>query len=93
MCKNKLYKSIPNAYSTRSLQAHKLPDYDYIDQSGSVAVRKNLILNLSVNNLFDLTPPITVSTNVDGTSNNPNTWTGTYDALGRSILLSFKLKL
>ncbi|WP_349322913.1 TonB-dependent receptor domain-containing protein [Asticcacaulis sp. MM231] len=71
----------------------KLPDYDYIDMSGSVRLRQNLTLNLSVNNLFDLTPPITYSQNVDGTSNNPNTWTGTYDPLGRSILLSFKLKL
>jgi iron complex outermembrane receptor protein len=76
-----------------SAEYAKLPDYDYIDLSGSMRVRDGLTLNLSVNNLFDLTPPITVSTNVDGTSNNPNTWTGTYDALGRSILLSFKLKL
>ena len=71
----------------------KLPNYDYIDMSGSVRLRENLTLNLSINNLFDVTPPITYSQNVDGTSNNPNTWTGTYDPLGRSILLSFNLKL
>ena len=71
----------------------KVSAYNYIDFAASARLRRNLTLHLSVNNLFDLTPPITPSTNVDGTTNNPNTWAGTYDALGRAIMVSFDLKL
>ncbi|WP_026172867.1 TonB-dependent receptor domain-containing protein [Asticcacaulis benevestitus] len=85
--------AVSNNGTSKNTIFTKLPDYDYIDMSGSMRLRQNLTLNLSINNLFDITPPITYSQNVDGTSNNPNTWTGTYDPLGRSILLSFKLKL
>ncbi len=71
----------------------KVPAYNYIDLSGAISIRRNLTLTASINNLFDLTPPVTPSTNVDGTTNNPNTWTGTYDALGRALMLRFDLKL
>ena len=71
----------------------KLPDYDYIDLAATMKLRDNLSVNLSINNLFDLTPPILPSTHVDGTTNNPNTYTGTYDPLGRAILLKFTYKM
>ena len=71
----------------------RLPDYDYIDLAAAMKLRDNLTLNLSINNLVDLTPPILPSTHVDGTTNNPNTYTGTYDPLGRAILLKFTYKM
>jgi len=82
-----------NGGATRSSVFAKVPAYTYIDLSGGLMLRNNLSVRLAINNLLDLTPPITSSLNVDGTTNNPNTWTGTYDALGRSIMLSFDLKL
>ena len=66
----------------------QLKAYDYIDLAGAMKLKDHLTLHLSVNNLFDLTPPVLPSTHVDGTTNNPNTYTGTYDPLGRAVLLS-----
>ena len=54
-------------------------------------LRRGLTVRLVANNLFDLTPPIVPSTFVDGTTNNPNTYTGTYDPLGRDLHLAFSL--
>ncbi|CAL4869912.1 Vitamin B12 transporter BtuB (plasmid) [Asticcacaulis sp. MM231] len=82
-----------NGGVARSTVFAKVPTYNYMDMSAGLRLRRDLRVHLSVNNLFDLTPPITPSTNVDGTTNNPNTWAGTYDALGRAVMLSFDLKL
>ncbi len=71
----------------------KLSDYDYIDLAGAIRLHDRLTLRLSINNLFDLTPPVLPSTHVDGTTNNPNTYTGTYDPLGRAVLLSVSYKM
>lgn len=71
----------------------KLPAYNYIDLSGSVKLFKRATLRLSIDNLFDKTPPIMPSTFVDGTTNNPNTYTGTYDTLGRSVVVGLNVKI
>jgi outer membrane receptor protein involved in Fe transport len=70
-----------------------LPGYDYLDLAGAMKVGKALQLRLSIDNLLDKTPPVLPSTHVDGTTNNPNTYTGTYDALGRSIVLSLSYRM
>ena len=69
----------------------RLKAYDYFDLGGSVQLRPGLTVRLAANNLFDLTPPVVPSTFVDGTTNNPNTFTGTYDPLGRNLQLAFTL--
>jgi iron complex outermembrane receptor protein len=69
----------------------RLKAYDYFDLGASVRLRPGLTLRLVANNLFDLTPPVVPATFVDGTTNNPNTYTGTYDPLGRDLQLAFTL--
>lgn len=69
----------------------RLEAYDYFDLGISMRLRRGLTVRLVANNLFDLTPPIVPSTFVDGTTNNPNTYTGTYDPLGRDLHLAFSL--
>ena len=77
---------------TSSVITH-LPGYDYLDLAGAMKVSKALQLRLSIDNLLDKTPPVLPSTNVDGTTNNPNTYTGTYDPLGRAVMLSLSYKM
>jgi iron complex outermembrane receptor protein len=69
----------------------RLKAYDYFDLGGSLRLRPGLTVRLAANNLFDLTPPVVPATFVDGTTNNPNTYTGTYDPLGRNLQLAFTL--
>jgi outer membrane receptor protein involved in Fe transport len=69
----------------------RLKAYNYFDLGASVQLRPGLTVRLVANNLFDLTPPVVPSTFVDGTTNNPNTFTGTYDPLGRNLQLAFTL--
>jgi len=70
-----------------------LPGYDYLDLAGAMKVSQALQLRLSIDNLLDKTPPVLPSTHVDGTTNNPNTYTGTYDPLGRAVMLSLSYKM
>jgi outer membrane receptor protein involved in Fe transport len=70
----------------------KVPQYNYFDLSGEVPIHKGVKLRVVVNNLFDVTPPVVPSSYVDGTTNNPNTWTSMYDPLGRSVLMTLSLK-
>jgi iron complex outermembrane receptor protein len=69
----------------------RLEAYDYFDLGISMRLRPGLTVRLVANNLFDLTPPVVPATFVDGTTNNPNTYTGTYDPLGRDLHLAFSL--
>ncbi len=58
---------------------------NYIDLSGSWQATEYLNVQLGVNNVFDKTPQVMT----DGPSgvSNGNTWSGTYDVLGRYIYL------
>lgn len=69
----------------------RIEAYDYIDLGASMRLGDGVTVRLVANNLFDLTPPVVPSTFVDGTTNNPNTYTGTYDPLGRNLQLAFSL--
>lgn len=69
----------------------RLKAYDYFDVGASMKVTSVLTARLAVNNLFDRTPPVVPSSFVDGTTNNPNTYTGVYDPLGRNVQLAFTL--
>lgn len=69
----------------------RIETYDYFDLGASMRLRPGLTVRLVANNLFDLTPPVVPSTFVDGTTNSPNTYTGTYDPLGRNLQLAFSL--
>lgn len=71
----------------------RLKAYNYFDLSGSVKLRENVTLRLSVNNIFDKNPPLVPSTYVEGNNNHPNTYTGLYDPLGRSFLVSLNVKM
>ncbi len=69
----------------------RIAAYDYFDLGASMRLRRGLTVRLVANNLFDLAPPVVPATFVDGTTNNPNTYTGTYDPLGRNLQLAFSL--
>ncbi len=63
-----------------------IPAYDYFNLSVSLKPRKNLIVNLGLNNIFDLQPPTPVNAGAN------NTFTDTYDVLGRTFGLSISLR-
>lgn len=69
----------------------RLEAYSYFDLGASVKLTSALTARLAINNLFDRTPPIVPSPFVDGTTNNPNTYTGFYDPLGRNVQFAFTL--
>ncbi len=57
----------------------------YIDLSGNWQATEYLNFQLGVNNVFDKTPQVMV--NGPSSISNGNTWSGTYDVLGRYIYL------
>ncbi|HEX8234125.1 MAG TPA: TonB-dependent receptor [Caulobacteraceae bacterium] len=64
----------------------EIPSYNYIDLSGTWAVRDGTTLRFGVNNLFDKDPPILDSNNVGVSAppfGNGNTFPQVYDSLGR----------
>jgi iron complex outermembrane receptor protein len=68
----------------------KMKAYSYFDLSASVMVIKDMTARISINNVLDKSPPVVPATFVDGTTNNPNTYTGLYDPLGRAINISLQ---
>jgi outer membrane receptor protein involved in Fe transport len=62
------------------------PAYNYFDLSGSYDISDNFRLSAGVNNLFGLTPPVTVK------SSYGNTWPATYDAFGQTVFISVTAK-
>ncbi|MCU6453901.1 TonB-dependent receptor [Sphingomonas sp. A2-49] len=67
-----------------------LPAFSYIDLSTSVTIQKTLTLRLTVNNLFDVTPPIRPQPPLQPLEQ-VNTIASLYDPLGRSINLGATL--
>jgi iron complex outermembrane receptor protein len=61
----------------------EFPIYNYFDLSGSYDITNNMSVSGGVNNLFNLTPPISVNSAGFG-----NTWPSTYDSLGRMFFLN-----
>jgi outer membrane receptor protein involved in Fe transport len=76
----------------RTVNFGKIEAYDYFDLTGRFTVSENLVLTLTVQNLFDKEPPL-VGNNAGSTSfNSGNTFPSTYDALGRRYAVSAKLR-
>ncbi|WP_242138960.1 TonB-dependent receptor [Sphingomonas sp. TREG-RG-20F-R18-01] len=66
--------------------------FDYFDLTGRVNIKRNFEMTVSVQNLFDVGPPI-VGTGIGATSfNSGNTYPSTYDALGRRFAVGVKVR-
>jgi iron complex outermembrane recepter protein len=70
----------------------RIPSFSYIDASASVAVASNVEIRLGVNNLLDKDPPIVLSGNCPAGSCNGNTFSQTYDVLGRYLYAKASIK-
>lgn len=71
----------------------RIPNYSYLDLSGTWAVERHLQLRVTINNAFDKDPPL-VPTEASGATG--IAWLNTfpaYDILGRSISVGFRAEL
>ena len=66
---------------------NRISNYSYIDLSAAMAVTKNVKVRLGVNNVLDKDPPIVLSGNCAAGPCNGNTFSQTYDVLGRFLYL------
>ena len=71
----------------------QIPEFDYIDLSGTWNVTDQLQLRAGVRNLFGKNPPVTDNNSAPASSINGNTFPGTYDALGRVVFIGATAKL
>jgi outer membrane receptor protein involved in Fe transport len=71
----------------------QIPEFDYIDLSGTWNVTDQLQLRGGVRNVFGKNPPVTDNNSAPASSINGNTFPGTYDALGRVIFIGATAKL
>jgi outer membrane receptor protein involved in Fe transport len=62
-----------------------IPTYSYIDMSASAHVYQGLSVRVGVNNVLDKDPPTVLSGNCPAGPCNGNTWSQTYDVLGRFL--------
>lgn len=70
----------------------KIPSESYFDLSGQWDISENVLLTITVQNLFDNKPTV-VGNNIGSTAfNSGNTYPSTYDALGRRYGASVKFK-
>jgi outer membrane receptor protein involved in Fe transport len=67
--------------------------YSYFDMSGAMSVAKGLTLRLGVNNILDKDPPTVLSGNCPVGPCNGNTFSQTYDVLGRYLYAHLTLQL
>lgn len=66
----------------------KIGNFSYFDLNGSWQATKNVKLQLTVNNAFDLAPPL-IGTGIGPNGNNiGNTFPGVYDVVGRRFTLT-----
>ena len=73
----------------------QIPGYNYIDLSANYSLNSMLDVRVGVNNLFDKDPPVILNGNLSNCPNttcNDNTWTGTYDTLGRYLYAHITMK-
>jgi iron complex outermembrane recepter protein len=73
----------------------QIPGYNYIDMSANYAVTSAVAVRLGVNNISDKNPPLVLNGNLSNCPNttcNDNTWTGTYDTLGRYVYAHVNVK-
>jgi outer membrane receptor protein involved in Fe transport len=65
--------------------------YNYIDLSGVYRLNDNLQFQVSVDNVFDETPPIVGSETGSTSFNSGNTFPSLYDVLGRTFQVGAKM--
>jgi outer membrane receptor protein involved in Fe transport len=82
-----------NQFGFQNTPTLAIPDFDYIDLSGTWAVTDGLELRGGVRNLFGRNPPLTDNNTAPASSINGNTFPGTYDALGRVVFIGATAKL
>ena len=82
-----------NQFGFQNTPTLAIPDFDYIDLSGTWAVSDQLELRGGVRNLFGRNPPLTDNNTALASSINGNTFPGTYDALGRVVFIGATAKL
>lgn len=68
-----------------------IPDFDYIDLSGTWVVTEGLELGGGVRNLFGRNPPLTDNNSAPAAS--INTFPNTYDALDRVVFIGATARL
>ena len=64
---------------------NRISNYSYIDSSVAATVAKGITVRLGVNNLLDKDPPAVLAGNCPAGPCNGNTWSQTYDVLGRYL--------
>jgi iron complex outermembrane recepter protein len=69
-----------------------IASYSYLDLSAAASVASNVILRVGVNKLLDKDPPIVLSGNCPAGPCNGNTWSGSYDVLGRYLYAKLSVK-
>jgi outer membrane receptor protein involved in Fe transport len=73
----------------------QIPGYNYIDLSANYTVTSAVDVRVGVNNIADKDPPLILNGNLSNCPNttcNDNTWTGTYDTLGRYLYAHVSVK-
>jgi outer membrane receptor protein involved in Fe transport len=73
----------------------QIPGYNYIDLSAHYTVTSAVDVRVGVNNISDKDPPLVLNGNLSNCPNttcNDNTWTGTYDTLGRYLYAHVSVK-
>jgi outer membrane receptor protein involved in Fe transport len=71
----------------------QIPEFDYIDLSGTFSLTESIELRWGVRNVLGKKPPVTDNNTAPASSVNGNTFPGTYDALGRVIFVGGTVKL
>lgn len=64
----------------------KLPAYSYFDLAATVNVRKDIVMRVGINNVFDKDPPA-IAQGLLSSFGNGNTYPGIYDVAGRSFFI------
>jgi len=77
------------------LSTAQIPGYNYIDMSANYSITSMVDVRVGVNNIADKSPPLILNGNLSNCPNttcNDNTWTGTYDTLGRYLYAHVSVK-
>jgi outer membrane receptor protein involved in Fe transport len=77
------------------LSTAQIPGYNYIDMSANYSINSLVDVRVGVNNITDKDPPLVLNGNLSNCPNttcNDNTWTGTYDTLGRYLYAHVSMK-
>lgn len=80
------------ANAGRTVDFNEINGKDYIDLTSRLDVAENFSLTLSVQNLFDIEPPLVGGEAGSTTFNGGNTFPSTYDALGRRYVAGAKIR-